>query len=252
MPDIDPAKADLFPYCGPYKQLKRRCTMYTIQKYVLEKMKEKRISKAEFAKRAGYINISKGCRRFDDFIQGVKYNGIIIDNLHLALEVPEEEVDEILRKTKLEIEREIEENTARQIDFERRGFVPYLYCQTANKRPVQIWLCALMKADHSKEKKLPLYFNSLKNNKQIAAVKELIAEVLNRHNGVIPGWGKIICFTLKRYYDDIESQRRVYDLNGNIIHNPPDEYRRIFSERSSLNVKGKDLLPILSKLLNQQ
>ncbi len=44
--------------------------MYAIQKYVLEKMKEKNLKKGEFVKRLGYSNISKGCRRFDLFLAG--------------------------------------------------------------------------------------------------------------------------------------------------------------------------------------
>jgi hypothetical protein len=59
-----------FHIAGLKIQLKRGNLMYAIQKYVLEKMKEKNLKKGEFVKRLGYSNISKGCRRFDLFLAG--------------------------------------------------------------------------------------------------------------------------------------------------------------------------------------
>jgi len=220
--------------------------MYTIQKYVLEKMKEKGIRRPEFVHRIGYSNVSKGCRRFDEFINGKDYNRKIIENIYKAFDVAKEEVDDKLRATKLEIQREIEEENARQADFERKSFVPYLYCHTEYKRPSSIWLCAMIQAD--KTRNLPLYFNSLSRKDQNSAVKKLIEEILKRHNGQIPTFGKIICFTVRRDYDDIESERKVYDLKGDVIKKPAEEYRKISIGRATLTLKGKNLLPLLRSL----
>ncbi|HPS57642.1 MAG TPA: hypothetical protein PK514_05995 [Spirochaetota bacterium] len=222
--------------------------MYPIQKYLLEKMKEQGIRKSELVKRAGYGNISRGCKRFDDLINGRVYNKMLIDNLHLALGVTKEEVDKKLLATKLEITREIEEEKMRQSDFERRSFVLFLFCHTEQNRPSSIWLCAMLKADMLRIRRLPLYINTFPVDMQSAAIKDLIAEILNRNNGEIPLFGKIICFTVKRFYDDIESEREVYDLQGNPIPDPPDEYRQISMGKSMLTWKGRDLQPLLRDL----
>ena len=222
--------------------------MYTIQKYVLEKMKEKGIRRSEFVQRIGYSNVSKGCRRFDEFINGKDYNRKIVENIYMALAVAKEEVDDKLRETKLEIQREIEEENVRQADFERKSFVPYLYCHTEYKRPSSILTCALIQADRFRTRNLPLYFNSLSRKDQNSAVKKLIEEILKRHNGQIPTFGKIICFTVRKDYDDIESERKVYNLKGEVIKNPAEEYRKISIGRATLTLKGKNLLPLLRNL----
>jgi len=218
--------------------------MYAIQKFVLDVMIEKRIRKSELVKKLGFKNISKGIRRFDSFIAGEKYNKNFINSLHIALEVPKEQFDLILHETEQLIQKDIDEKKVRQTDFDRRSFVPYLFCHTEYKRPMSIWLCAMTGAYRTRN--LPLYFNSLSELEQLTAIKELIDEILKRHNGQIPNFGDIICFTAKRSYDDTESEREVYDLKGNLISNPLDDFRKISIGKATVSLNGKDMTNFLS------
>lgn len=215
--------------------------MYSIQKYVLRIMKEKRISKKELAKRLGYQNTSKGIRRFDSFISEDYYNKNFTGSLHLALEVPEEEIDSRLRETEQEIRKDIDEQKARKTDIERRSFVPYLLCHTERRIPSPIFICAIMGSDRLKIQKLPLNFNSLSPEEKTAIRKKLIEETVNRFERGIPAFGQITFFTQRLEYDDEEDEREVYDLNGDQILDPDEKIKKIYEGKATLTCKGQSI-----------
>mgnify|MGYP001503075230 CR=1 FL=1 len=109
--------------------------MYAIQKFVIQKMNERKLKRSDVAKRCGYTNISKGCRRLDEFLKQLELNPKIINNLHHALDVSESEIQEKLNETWQEIDSE-----------RRKSFVPYIFCQTELNRPSQIFVCAIIGA----------------------------------------------------------------------------------------------------------
>lgn len=219
--------------------------MYSIQKYVKSKMKEKSIKKSDLVKRAGYSNISRGCKRFDSFMKGESYPDIIMKNLAASLEVPEEELNKVIAESKMEMERDIERNRSRQNDMDRRNFSPYLYCHTERRIPSPIFVCAILGADRMKKIKLPEYFLILSEEERDAERRELIKETMMRYDGIIPGFGSILCFTERLSFDDEENERRVYNLKGDLIENPPPEFKKIHEGKAVIEHKGNNLAKIL-------
>jgi len=221
--------------------------MYAIQKYVLEKMKEKHLGKGEFVKRLGYSNISKGCRRLDSFLAGEEYPENIISNLHTALDVDKNVINELLRETEIEFQKEMEEERLKRDEEGRKNFVPYLYCHTERRIPSPIFVCAILGADRLRFRKLPLNFNTLSPKKQNKIRIDVIKDTLSRYGGGIPTFGRIICFTERLYFDDNIAERKVYNINGNLLISPDSELQKINEGRASLTVKGQDITGFFRK-----
>mgnify|MGYP000863233842 CR=1 FL=1 len=211
--------------------------MYAIQKFVMQVMNEKGIRKSELAKRLGYKNIAKGCRRIDDFLLKLELNRNIIDNLHGALDVSETLLQENLQETR----RELEVERLKQEEVERRNFIPFLFCHTVERIPRQITICGLIGADRMRFINLPREFNTLPEFEQDDILRKLIEEKISKYNGCVPTFGKITCFTLKRSYDEEERFREVYDLSGNRIPCPADECRKIYEGRAEVFLKGREI-----------
>jgi len=215
--------------------------MYAIQEYVIKTMREKGLKRSEVAQRLGYTNAAKGCRRLDQLLQNLEYNSCLIKNLHTALDVPRQQVDEKLAETAFELEEERRREEARQEERERRVFVPYLFCQTERRIPGPIFVCAILNAVSMKYVYLPPYYNQRSDREQEEIRVALVAEKLQKNDGRIPSFGKITCFTLKRFYDDSEEEREVYDLEGNPVPEPPAEARKITRGEASLTHRGRDI-----------
>jgi len=223
--------------------------MYAIQEFVLQKMNEKGITRTDLIKRAGYSNITKGIRRLDSFLAGDEYPQFLIENLHTAIVEPKELIIEKLRITDLQIKEQDEQERLKREDFERRSFVPYLFCHTENKIPSQIFVCAILGADRLRFQKLPYNFNSLSPEEQTSARNQVIKYILAKYNGMIPTFGKITCFTQRLYYDDTPESREVYGLNGEKIEEPDGSLKLISTGRASISHKGKDIGFLFNKFI---
>lgn len=215
--------------------------MYAIQEFVLHIMNEKGIRKSELAKRLGYKNIAKGCRRIDEFLVNLQLHRNVIDNLQGALDVPETVVQEKLMETR----RELDVERLQQEEIERRNFIPFLFCHTKLKVPSQITICGMIGADRMRYIELPREFNILPEMEQHDIIKELINEKLHKCNGGIPTFGRITCFTLKRFYDEEERFREVYDLSGDRIPCPSDECKKIHQGKALVFLKGREISSFL-------
>lgn len=211
--------------------------MYAIQEYVIRTMREKGLKRSEVVQRLGYTNVAKGCRRLDQLLHNLEYNRTIMNNLHVALGVTRQEVQEKLEETA----REIEQERLQEEERERRVFVPYLFCQTERRIPSPIFVCAILNAVSMKYVYLPPDYNQRSDSEQEEIRRALIAEKLGKNDGRIPSFGKITCFTLRRAYDDSEEEREVYDLEGNLMPRPPEGTRKITRGNATLTVKGKDI-----------
>lgn len=211
--------------------------MYAIQKYVIKTMREKQLKRSEVVRRLGYTNVAKGCRRLDQLLQNLEYNDTIIKNLHVALDVPRQQVDEKLAETA----SELEEERRREEERERRVFIPYLFCQTERRIPSPIFVCAILNAVSMKYVYLPPDYNQRSDREQEEIRVALVAEKLQKNDGRIPSFGKITCFTLKRFYDDSEEEREVFDLEGNLMIHPPEGTRKITRGNATLTHRGKDI-----------
>ncbi len=211
--------------------------MYAIQEYVIGTMREKGLKRSEVVQRLGYTNVAKGCRRLDQLLHNLEYNSTIMNNLHVALGVTRQEVEAKLAETA----REIEQERLQEEERERRVFVPYLFCQTERRIPSPIFVCAILNAVSMKYVYLPPDYNRRSDSEQEEIRRALIAGRLQKNDGKIPSFGKITCFTLRRFYDDTEEEREVYDLEGNLMPRPPEGTRKITRGNATLTVKGKDI-----------
>ena len=219
--------------------------MYAIQKLFVDIMKEKKIKKSEIAKKLGYKNISKGCRRIDEFLKSLDASAfdIIIEKMPGLFNISCELVEEKLKETAGELDRE---RLLRE-EEERKNFVPYLYCQTERSRPSPIFVCVFTGAIGRRYLHLPSNYNDLSTCDQENFRKELINWIVEKRGGTIPSFGKITCFTLRRYYDDEESEREVYDLEGELIEGCGDEFKVIIKGKASLRVGGQDITKFCDK-----
>ena len=215
--------------------------MYAIQEFVLHIMNEKGIRKSELAKRLGYKNIAKGCRRIDEFLVNLELHVNVIDNLTEALDVPET----VLREKIEETFQELESERLRQEEIDRMNFIPFLFCHTRLRVPSQIVICGMIGADRMRFINLPQEFNTLPELEQDDILRKLIEEKLHKYNACIPTFGRITCFTLKRFYDEEERFREVYDLSGNRIPCPPDEWKKVYEGRAEVFLKGREIGSLL-------
>jgi len=125
--------------------------------------------------------------------------------------------------------------------------VPYLYCHTERRIPSPIFVCAILGADRMRFRKLPPDFNILTPEKRNRIRIDVIKETLKMYNGMIPTFGRIICFTERLYFDDNIAERKVYNINGNLLISPDSELQKINEGRASLTVKGQDITGFFRK-----
>ena len=213
--------------------------MYAIQKLFINNTKQKNIKKSEIAKKLGYKNIAKGCRRIDEFVKSLDASKFttIVEKMPEMLGISHELVEEKLKETADELYRERIERE----NEERKNFVPYLYCQTERSYPSPIFVCAFMGAIQMRYLHLPCNYNDLSPKDQECVRNKIIYRQLERFNGCIPSFGKITCFTMRRFYDDVESEREVYDLGGELIDDCGDEFKIIKEGKATLRVGGQDI-----------
>ncbi len=170
-------------------------------------------------------------------MQDLEYNRTLMNNLHVGLGVPRHRVQEKLEETA----RELEQERLQEEERERRAFVPYIFCQTERRIPSPIFVCAILNAERMKFIYLPPNYNVRSAGQQEEIRRALIAARLRKNDGRIPSFGKITCFTLRRFYDDVEEEREVFDLEGNPVTHPPEGTRKITRGNATLTVKGKDI-----------
>ncbi|MBN2652075.1 MAG: hypothetical protein JXR63_06805 [Spirochaetales bacterium] len=211
--------------------------MYKIQEYVIQTMKDKDLSKSQLASRLGYKNISGGTRRVHEFLTEFKLNDFLIKNLHRGLDVPFETIQQKLLETKLQQDKEIEEQNV----VERKNFSPFIYCQAERRIPSPIFAAALMRSTEIRILPLPRNFNTLDAQEQSDIIQDSITEILSRYNRTIPAFGLITAFTLCRKFDEKESQREVYNLEGEIIPSPSPELQMIRYGRCTFSAGSNDI-----------
>ena len=191
--------------------------MYSIQKFVLQKIKEKGLTSATFVQSMGYKNVSKGCRHFDEFINHNRCKPQFLIMMKKAIN-DDAGFEQSMRETEHELRAERE----RERDIERKNFIPFLFVQTERDLPSPIFVCAILGADRMKKRELHVDFTKMSESERDEIRRERIAEAMAIHEGHIPSFGPIVCFTQKLHYDDVEEEREVFDLNGNRIPEPVD------------------------------
>ena len=217
--------------------------MYSIQKFVLQKIKEKGLTSATFVQSMCYKNVSKGCRHLDEFINDNQCKPQFLIMMKKAINADAE-----FEQSMFETEKELRAERERRRDIERKNFIPFLFVQTERNLPSPIFACAILGADRMKKIELHVDFTKMSEAEQDEIRRERIAESMAKREGSIPTFGHIVCFTQKLDYDDVENEREVYDLNGNLVPDPEEQWRRVNIGRATLSVRGRDLTGLFKNL----
>jgi len=109
-----------------------------IKTLVSRRCEELSVSPAELVRRCGYRNVPKGLRRLEQLCQG-DFGGStgLVRTLHLALEVPADEVKAAVEETQLLL-REAKEAAWRD------AFRPHAIILTERSRPEPMWLAGIL------------------------------------------------------------------------------------------------------------
>ncbi|HRX17177.1 MAG TPA: hypothetical protein P5123_12745 [Spirochaetota bacterium] len=222
--------------------------MYTLQKYISDLMREKRIKESVVLERIGYTNLSKGTRRFRAFMDGDMSNSFLINNLHKGIGVDRSEIKKMADKTREEIQQAIEEEVLRRQAKERQNFVPYLYVKTEREIPSPIFAYAIMGFGRLRRILLPENFNYLSELEKSEIIKKIINKWQNAYEGIVPTLGRIRYYILREVYDDIEENRKVYDITGTPALGEEYQDKSIDNGHATLSVKGQSLDNIIKSL----
>lgn len=213
--------------------------MYPIQDFILKRMSELNLTRSEVIRKIGYQNVSKGCVKFDLFMNENNFNQFISENLYKALETSPSVIKEKITETLNIIEIELEEKR-------KKAYFPHLYAHTTNRIPSPIFICAMGGFDRFKIIPLPNDFNNLSETEQTDIIKEKINISLSKYEGNIPTFGKIEHYVLSRYYEENAQDRIAYDLEGNIIE-PSVDQKEIINSKATLCVGGKSISGLLQQ-----
>jgi hypothetical protein len=125
-------------------------------------------------------------------------------------------------------------NLHRKIDLlENPNFHPHLVSFHERETPKPIFIGNLTYSNRFKE--LDWFFPLWKKNEQNQLVKELIQNHFQKHDGDIPGFGKITHYVLFMTdgFDEMDDVK-VFDTNGNEIISPPKDMRKKYGENLGL------------------
>jgi hypothetical protein len=113
----------------------------TIQSLIENRRLELGLRKQDVVRKAGYTNIGKGCRRYDELLAGdLKTTTGLLERLPTALDIPAETVTEAVNETKRQYWA--------RVDAEwRSAFRPQGFIITEHLVPTQITFAAITGAD---------------------------------------------------------------------------------------------------------
>jgi hypothetical protein len=216
--------------------------MYPIEAFISTRIKELRLKKTDIARNAGYSNTAKGLRRLEEFTKTGKGTPQITSNIHTILCVPESAIVEKIEETQRIMEAEEEARF-------RAAYFPHLYVRTERGIPSQICICGITGMHLRKQERFPDDFASRSIEEQDALIQKAIKRSLERGEGGIPFFGKILGFVLSTSYDEPQESRRVFDIEGREITDASYKERHIGCGmiRVSINRGKTNITGILAK-----
>lgn len=129
----------------------------------------------------------------------------------------------------------------------RKNFKPFLYCVTELSVPSPIFAAALTRSFLYKKVGLPDNFNELSPQQKEKIIQQTIKKhlkfVREKFNGRerLPGFGYIVAYTLQPTYDAKKKDLIVYTCNGEVMENPPREYKKIRLGVARVEGRGSSL-----------
>ncbi len=151
------------------------------------------LTKAKLAQKLGYVNVAKGCRRYDRFLEGQIEQPFLLAHIADAISITPDRLGEILKKSRLEIkEQERLQAEKEELDW-RNNFRPHGIFETERDVPRPIFAAIIM----GTEKMKYVQFDNLQE--PLSFCSQMMTEIINRnknYRGEIPCFGKITGFTI--------------------------------------------------------
>jgi hypothetical protein len=178
-----------------------------IIRLVEERRKELGLRKQDVVRKAGYTNVGKGCRRYDELLAGELHTSRgLIDRLPAALNLPPETVTEAVAETK-------RQHWARMDAEWRAAFKPHGIIITEHYIPTQITFAAITGADRH------LWVNFEPGSKSITYIKQALKAV--RQRSPIRFYGRAIGVIVNFSPDSAVR----FDLDGEAVDVLPRAYQ---------------------------
>lgn len=76
----------------------------------------------------------------------------------------------------------------------------------------------------------------------------MIDKIMSSIEGSITTLGKITCFVLREFYDDVESEREVYDISGKLIGAEQSMDKSDCIGTAYLKTDERDIAPLIRYL----
>ena len=193
-----------------------------IQTLVEDRRKELGLRKQDVVHRAGFKNLSKGCRRYDELLAGELHTARgLINRLPAALELPAETVTEAVDQTRQEF-WEAEDGAY------RAAFEPHAILITEHRIPTQITFAAITGADRR------LWVNFEPGSSRITYIQQALKAVKLR--SPIRFCGAVVGLIVN--YSPDQAVR--FDLQGNAVEVLPAAYRL---GQLTFAIRGKPVRP---------
>jgi len=171
--------------------------------------KDQGFSRPEFVARMGYENISRGCRKYMNFLGGEIEHEFIVENLHKACGVDHTTVLLWLEKSRHSVLESSYKAEMQRLKDKLRNFRPHGIITTEQERPSPVFAAAM--TGSARLKHVALDF-SLDSPSFVAQTLDVIPQRVGQH-GTILAFGKPtgVIINLAPFY------ARRYDLQGNFI-----------------------------------
>jgi len=160
-------------------------------------------------------------RKFDSFLTGDRGHQLIENNIHKALEIKKELVDQALEETYNEKKSAAQAKHLQNL----QSACPCLYAYTEKHIPGSIFFVAVSGIFKSKYVFLDKAFLNLPNAERLKAIKEEIEKHFAKMEGKITSFGNITHYTLLDDPSGDDEERQSFDTEGNEIELPADRKR---------------------------
>ncbi|PWC83377.1 hypothetical protein [Azospirillum sp. TSO5] len=193
---------------GPVLTPGLRITRYAVGQLILAEMNRQGLSRADFARRLGYTNITKGLRRVD-LLLDTGEEPMLIPKLASGLGIDQAVVDQAVAATQEELALARARAARQREKRDRATFHQYVLVETDRRVPDPIFV-AVMAYDALKRIDLPDEVAQSTLNERIAWASRSVSAHHQRCHGHVTAFGAVTGYALRHTYD----RTILFDING--------------------------------------
>jgi hypothetical protein len=189
------------------------------------------MTRNEMFLKMGYKNTTKAFRRLNEIYKGNKDCPFFIERICDVLSIS---IDDLMAKIN-EYNDQIKQERMAE---EKKAFRPHIFAITSRHIPSPIFVGAMtygMRFHYFDNE-----FLELEKIQQLTEVLSAVREHYFKRDKGIPAFGSILCYVLRKYYDESREDMEFFDPQGAITDDPGLEYD-IHQAQCSLTVKGRDI-----------